>query len=142
MFALAKRASTFSDSSPYKVGCVVACKNKILSVGYNTSKTHPLQREFNIKRGVNPQYPSRLHAEINALSKINDMDLDWEKVSVYIYREHKNGVPACARPCNACMQMIKSLGIKNIFYTQDGSYCHEEITENTTGKFAKEKRSA
>lgn len=136
MFSLAKRASTFSDSAPYKIGCVVAYKNKVLSIGYNTSKTHPLQMEFNRERGVSPQYPSRLHAEIHALSKIKDMDIPWEKVKVYIYRGHKNGAPANARPCHACMQMMKSLGIRNIFYTQDGSYCHEEILEDTMGKLA------
>lgn len=32
-----------SDAIPYKVGCVVAQKNKIINASFNSSKTHPMQ---------------------------------------------------------------------------------------------------
>lgn len=137
-FILARRATFFSDYRRQQVGCVVMIKNKVLAVGYNCDKTHPLQKEYNKFRINKFRGTHRLHAEIHALSQIKDMDIDWRKVEVYIYRETKAGRPALARPCNSCMQMMKSLGIRKIFYTTDDGYAHEYLTEKTIGKGHKE----
>lgn len=65
-----------------------------------------------------------LHAEMSCLIQIKDMDIDFSKVELYIYRENKNGVAMC-RPCKACMKIIDDLGIKRIHYTTYGGFADE-----------------
>lgn len=133
-FEMARKASTFSDYPKRKIGCIVTYKNKVISVGYNCTKSHPLQAKYAKYRGIVTPMPVSLHAEMAALLKVKDMDIDWKRVSVYIFRTHKDGSLANCRPCNACMSLIKELGIKNIYYTNDEAFCHEEITSHTYGK--------
>ena len=48
-------------------------------------------------------------------------DIDWSKVHVYVYRicnGKKHGY-GNARPCPACMNAIKDMGIKNVYYTDE-----------------------
>lgn len=66
-----------------------------------------------------------LHAEISCLLQIKDMDIDFSKINLYIYREDKNGNLAMCRPCKACMKFIDDLGIKHIYYTTDKGFAKE-----------------
>lgn len=100
----------------------------MLAVGYNTNKTHPIQKKYNRYRkikygGTEPM--AALHAEVSCLIQIKDMDIDFNKVELYVYRENRNGDLAISRPCAACMKMIDSLGIKTIHYTTDGGFADE-----------------
>lgn len=72
----------------------------------------------------------KLHAEMMCLLNIRDMDIDFSKVELYIYREDKNGNLAICRPCAACMKMIDNLGIKKIHYTTDGGFANETRNVN------------
>jgi deoxycytidylate deaminase len=133
-FNFAKEAAKFSDFNRYNwyisIGCVIIYKSCVLSVGFNTNKTHPLQKEYNkyrtFKNPKNNIY-HKLHAELMCLNKIKNLDIDWSKVEIYIYRENKEGMKALAYPCKACKEFIKSLGIKHIFYTGSDSYCEERL---------------
>lgn len=103
-------------------------KNHILSVGYNTNKTHPIQKKYNKYRdmeydGIEPS--SGLHAEMMALLGLKDMDIDYSKVKLYIYREDNDGKLRNCRPCEACMELIDRMGIKKIFYTTENGYATE-----------------
>lgn len=130
LFNIAKEVSTFSDFAGPHIGAVVVCGKTILSTGYNSNKTRPLQHRYNIYRHFN-DYQSSIalgHAEINALSRLIGKEIEWERVSIFVYRELKNGEKACSRPCSACMNLIKDLGIKNIYYTDEhGNYCKEKV---------------
>lgn len=130
LFNIAKEVSTFSDFVGPHIGAVVVCGKTILSTGYNSNKTRPLQHRYNIYRHFN-DYQSSIalgHAEINALSRLIGKEIEWERVSIFVYRELKNGEKACSRPCSACMNLIKDLGIKNIYYTDEhGNYCKEKV---------------
>lgn len=129
-FMIAKEMATFSDFNGPHIGAVVVDNKTILSTGYNSYKTRPLQHRYNIYRhfkDYDTSYASG-HAEINALSRLIGKEIKWDKVSIFIYRELKNGSRACARPCVACMQLIRDLGIKNIYYTNEfGEYCKEKV---------------
>lgn len=119
-----------SDAIPYKVGCVVAQKNKIINASFNSSKTHPMQKHFNKERYSADNTPHRVHAEIHALAPFVEEDIDWKNVTVYIARKRKcDGENGMSRPCPACMKMIKSLGIKNIVYTTDFGIAKEQLDE-------------
>jgi deoxycytidylate deaminase len=124
-FYKAKKASEFSDFKRYHVGCIAVYKGYILSVGYNSNKTHPIQKIYNKERFSADNTPHSLHAEIAALCLIkNRNDIDWTSVDLYIYRENKKGEPRMAKPCASCIAMIKDLGIVNVYYTKDSGYAY------------------
>lgn len=129
IFELAKSVAEMSHFWRQKVGCVVVYKKKIVSVGINSSKTHPLQKEYNAFRYPDDNTPHRMHAEIHALMQLRNADIEWSKVKLYVYRIKKNTTNGCgfARPCPACMAYIKDLGIKNIYYTTSESPVHETL---------------
>ena len=125
-FDLAKRAKDFSVFPKYNLGCVIVYKNKVISVGWNIEKENPVQKKYNRYRGYNTdKYNNYIHAEMKAIISVKDMVIDWDKASIFVYREYKDGNPAPAKPCPACTKVITDLGIKNIYYTSNGKYVHE-----------------
>lgn len=127
-FKYARNMADMSEFNKFKVGCVVVYKNKIIGQGYNSDKTHPLQQLYNQLRfeddGVSPH---KLHAEMHALIPIRNLNIDWNKVHIYIYRikkSNKNGF-GMARPCLSCMGLIKELGIREINYTTEDGFASE-----------------
>lgn len=125
-FKLAKSASEMSDFGKQAIGAVITYKGHVVSSAWNTSRTSPLQKHYNQFRrmqGGNIQH--KLHAEIHALSKIKNLDIDPRKLNIYVYREHKSGIRACAKPCPSCQKALIDAGIKNVYYTDEDSYCHQ-----------------
>jgi tRNA(Arg) A34 adenosine deaminase TadA len=94
-------------------------RNKIISYGFNSIKTHPLQKQFgSTKQSIH------LHAEIdaikNALKKISINQL--QKSDLYIARSKcisGKVVKAIAKPCIGCQRAITNFNINNVFYTQE-----------------------
>ena len=126
-FKAAKAMSELSDFPRVNIGCVAVYKHKIISSGCNSTKTNPTQKRLNIYR-FDADTPATIHAELSCLLPlINRKDIDFSNVSLYIYREYKNGELALARPCPSCMKLITELGIRNIYYTNLGGFSHEEI---------------
>ena len=128
IFKRAKEISYLSDYNRIHIGCVAVYKNHVLAVGYNTNKTHPIQKRYNKYRNMiyeNTEPKSSIHSEISCLMQIKDMDIDFVKVELYIYREDRNGNLAMCRPCAACMKMIDDLGIKKIHYTTNSGFANE-----------------
>lgn len=127
-FELAKNASKFSTYKRYHIGAVLVYKNKIISVGFNIDKENPLQKEYNKLRGLDTDsIKNSLHAEMMCILRAKKMEIDFSKCSIYVFREYRNGTIAVAKPCNACMQAIKDIGIRDVYYTGDGSYVYERI---------------
>lgn len=126
-FRVAKAMSKFSDFPKIQVGCCAVYKHKIISSGYNSMKTNPVQKRLNIYR-FDEETPATLHAEISCLLPlINRRDIDFRDVSLYIYREYKNGRLAISKPCLSCMALIRELGIRKIYYSGNDSYISEEL---------------
>lgn len=103
-FRLARESAKYADIHP-QVGATLV-KGKYHISGHNKDKTHP---EY-----ANPEKHVRksLHAELDCLARFPLEEAD----EIYVYREIQ-GIPAMARPCNHCMEFIKKLGIKRIYYT-------------------------
>ena len=133
-FNIAREVSLLSDFKRARVGAVIVEKNRIISTGHNSSKTSTIQDRYNKYREIDDSNICipRVHAEIAAITPLLKQNIDWAHTSIYVYRELKNGHISCARPCKACAQLIRELGIKKIFYTDwDGSYiCEENLNEN------------
>ena len=113
-----------------RIGCIIVYRGGIIARGSNSNKTHTFQDISNLARykNVGNRYlPSLAHAEITALAKIRYLDIDFSTVSVYVYRELRNGSLAMSRPCPACIKEIREMGIQNIYYTTPEGYCHERL---------------
>ena len=129
-FNLAHNACFYSDSPRTRLGAILVYKNKILSIGWNQNKTSPLQKSLNRERGYDVEASNAyntLHAEVNCLLKVKDLDIDWGKTSIFVYRIKKNGDSGLARPCKGCQALIKSLGIKNVYYSTDDGWGYERM---------------
>lgn len=132
-FNIAREISKMSDFNgikKVKIGCVLIYKNRVISSGCNTQKTSPIQKRLNKYRDFSEEqgFPS-LHAESNAIIHCRD-DIKWDKVSVFIYREFADGTPACARFCKGCEAFMRSKGIKDVYYTGNYGYLHENLQSN------------
>ena len=137
-FKAAEEASHFSDWPKQKLGAVIVYKNRILSVGWNTTKETSMQKKFNRFRNFDPErYPNNTHAEMNAIYRLkkeyNLKKIDMKKVAVFVYRETKDGNIGLAKPCAACEAAMRSIGITQVFYTTENSIICE--------KFSKKKKS-
>lgn len=126
-FDKAKKVSLISDFPKIHVGCVAVYHNKIIGFASNLSKTHPTQKYYNRFRENIGECDPKLHAEINCITSIKHMDINFAKVKLYIYRPRISLPTGMCRPCPSCMAAIKDLGIKNIFYTTDNGFAHEEL---------------
>lgn len=129
----AKEVAKLSDFKT-KTGCVIVYNHTIISSGCNTHKTHPIQFKYNDYR-FDKRYNTscvipKAHAEMIALSKIKYLDINWSKVKVYVYRIFNRNGFGLARPCPACMQFIKELGIKHIFYTTYDGVAEEVVVKD------------
>lgn len=133
MFKAAQEVSHEADYtgvSHVKVGCVLVYKGTVIAKGANSDKTHPQQEKYNkyrFKKAKNHYLPAKTHAEIAALSKIKELDIDFSDVQLFTYRALKDGHIAMARPCPACMAAIRNLGIRKIHYTTPDGYADEKL---------------
>ena len=125
-FRAAKAVSLLSDHQTYKIGCVVVDRHRIISSGCNSkTKCHPLQAKLDTEKyGVS--CPGRVHAEIAALLPLIRDKVDLSAASIFIFRKHKDGTLAMAKPCSNCQKVIKQLGIRKVFYTIDHGYAAEK----------------
>lgn len=126
----ARSVSLVSDFDRVHIGCVVVYNNRVISSGFNNTKTDPVQAKYNRYRNMQGNKVFHLcHAEVMALKKILNMGLDSKRITVYNYRELADGSPAISRPCPACMHMIQDLGITHIVYSTNNrnGYCVERV---------------
>jgi deoxycytidylate deaminase len=124
-FGAAKAVSELSDHR-YKMGCVVTIGSRIISSGSNSiSKCHGVQAKLD-KEMFGCESHGPLHAEVATLLPLIRKGVDLSNASLYVYREHKNGTLACARPCARCEKLIRSAGLKRIFYTVENGIAEEK----------------
>lgn len=135
MLFAARREAQSSDFDVFHVGCVIVYKRHIIGAASNSDKTHPMQKRYNQYRHFNKTkngIKHSVHAEIAALNSIPytiGKEVEWSKVKVYIYRicPGRVGGYGLAKPCEACVQALRDIGIKHIYYTGNGSYIYERF---------------
>ena len=128
-FEQSRKVALGSEFDRTHVGCIAVYKGKIIATGHNSEKTHPMQKKYNKYRkpATNLNMPPKVHAEVKCISKIRSMDIDFKKVKVFVYRVRYDQPYGMARPCPACMQALKDLGIRDVYYTTDMGFAHERI---------------
>lgn len=128
-FNSARKVAEASDFERCHMGCVAVYQGTIIGIGCNTNKTHTMQQKYNQFRNSNAskEFIPKLHAEIHCINSIKYLDINFSNVKLYVYRIRKDRPQGMARPCPACMQAIKDLGIRDIYYTTNEGYCYERI---------------
>ena len=131
-FDKTKSIAQLSEFYRAKIGTIAVYKNKIISIGINSHKTHTIQKKYDKYRNLTlnggcSAYLHSLHAEINCLLSIDTHSLDMNKLEIYSYRITKSGNMAISKPCPACRQFLKDKGIKRIHSTTYDSYVTEEL---------------
>lgn len=115
---LAFAMSKYSDYKRVHIGAVIVKKNSVISTGCNKIKSHPIQRLYN-NRYLDYHTKNCLHAEIDALIKAEDSDC--KGATLYVARRGLDNKIRLSKPCDACFNYAKDLGIKRIVYTiEDG----------------------
>jgi|TARA_R100001594_G_C3988390_1_gene251824 deoxycytidylate deaminase len=114
MIHVAKKASERSQER-FKMGAVITRGNRVLAHGFNTNKTHPKFGSGEYKK---------VHAESSAICKCIRQGISLEGACIWIYRRNE----LLAKPCPCCMELIESVGIKDIYYTDGkGSLSHIKL---------------
>ena len=134
-FDKASKVAEISDFAKINIGCVAVYQGTIIWVGFNTNKTHPMQKKYNRYRNGENFIP-KLHAEINCLNQLKHMNVNFAKVKLYIYRKCHDRPFGIARPCPSCMAAIKDFGIRDIYYTTNDGYAYEKLEKNKIGGVA------
>jgi deoxycytidylate deaminase len=93
----------------YQLCALVVKRNRVISVGYNNPKTHPLA---NTKM-------KQLHAEMDAIIGCTKAELDGAEIVVV--RARRDGKVGMAKPCRVCDDFIRRVGLRRVYYTVDGS---------------------
>ena len=121
---ISKELSNLSDFKQTHIGCCIVHKGSIISTGYNSEKSNPLQKRYNVFRNFENQerIMHKEHGEIAALSKlpwfVYENEFNLKRATIYVFRQHKNThTYAMSLPCPACMAAIKESGIGRIAYT-------------------------
>ena len=115
-----------------KLAASLVFQNEIISVGYNSLKTHPMQKRFS--KNIEAIFK---HAEVdcivNALRYVDPADL--ERTTLYVYRvkkltkDHEYWSDGYSEPCSGCKQAINHFKIKKVVYSTDEDYVYEELIE-------------
>lgn len=99
-----------------RIGAIIFKGKRIFSRGYNDIRSSSIPMKHR-------HWPESLHAEQSALLKV-----DWNKLkgcSILVYRYSKDKVVGCAKPCPMCEKIIRHVGIKNVYYSDDdGTITH------------------
>ena len=135
-FDKARQIADISDYSRIHIGCIAVYQGQVIGLGFNTNKTHPVQKFYNRYREPSDTMLPKLHAEISCINQIKHLNINFSKVKLYIYRIRKDQPFGMARPCPSCMAAIRDLGIRDIYYTTNDGYVFERLERNIKGGVA------
>jgi deoxycytidylate deaminase len=106
-------------SSPqmrYKHVAWILQKNRIVSIGVNSCRTHPIAKRLKIKKLAEGQC-----AELNACLKVGlshkDGLPDFSRFDMLIVRINKSGNFGNSRPCAGCRELIRQCGFHKVWYS-------------------------
>lgn len=92
----------------HELCALVVSKNRVLSVGYNQPKTHPISSDT---------AQQQLHAEMDALLRCSETDAGGAEIIVV--RTKPSGKPGLAKPCEVCQGILRRFGVRRVFFTID-----------------------
>lgn len=106
-------AQGVQDFPYHRHAAAIYIGNRLISVGVNQRKSHPLQAKFG--KNADSVY---LHAEIaaivNALRVVSPKDL--ESAILYVAKYSPTG-KVLSKPCKGCQKAIGYFGFKDVYWT-------------------------
>lgn len=111
---LRKAATTKQVVTRYNHAAAIVHKGKILSVGVNQNKTHPIMSSFSRREEA-----LNLHAELDAIQKALKLypREQFKQFELYSLRLDSDGRLANAKPCQGCQGAIITFEIGSVWYT-------------------------
>jgi deoxycytidylate deaminase len=90
---------------------------KLLSIGMNSPKTHPLNLKYNYinKQKANISDVVGTHSELSSVIKLGYQDCSG--LVMVNTRINRNNKLDYSFPCNGCMEMIKKLNFDKVVYS-------------------------
>jgi len=106
-FRIAQKVALKSPHPQHRMGAVIVKGNRILSTGYN---------EFRYSKYI--KTPT-LHAEASAILKLlrESRFNDLVGSELYVTRWTPGGRIGLAAPCRSCMELIRSVGIRRVAFS-------------------------
>jgi cytidine deaminase len=111
---LSSRLST----TRYSVGSSLLLDSGDVIFGYNSHKTHPLQKKYTAN-------PSKifLHAEVHALAKYRQRRIvDAIKLIIVTRTTRKGNEQAGSRPCDGCLSCIMAFDVEKLLFYEDNTW--------------------
>lgn len=99
----------------YPFVCLLTQGSKVLSVGYNSHKTHPCAKDNRTES---------LHAELDCINRARET----EGTTLYVLRVRKLGFGK-AKPCPFCQAAIQKAKIKKVVYTNTADTLSYTVTK-------------
>jgi hypothetical protein len=102
-------------------------KNKLVAIGINQCKTHPinlLNRKISKVTGLDYSDQKHICSEFNAILKLKrKTNIDTKKCTLINIRYDNNGKLALAKPCQSCQSLLRFFSFKKVIWTgNDGKY--------------------
>ena len=102
-------------------------KNKIITIGYNSKKTHPLNLKhpkISKETGENISDQKYVCSELSAIKKLKNLtNIDCSKCVMVNIRYNRNKKIAFSKPCMSCENLLKTHSFKKVIWTDDlGKY--------------------
>lgn len=97
----------------FRVAAGLVLRNRIISVGWNRTKSHPFQRRHT-------KHPEAIysHAETMAIHEATKRHfVDLSRATLYVVRVSAKGERALARPCVGCLDAITDYDIPRVIYS-------------------------
>jgi deoxycytidylate deaminase len=116
MKKLLKIAEKVEPVSKARLAAAILYKKKIVSVGTNKYKTHPIMYKF--KKNDQAIF---LHAEVDAIVKASKKltEKQMGKAELIVVRVLNDGTPAISKPCDGCKLCISDYNIKKTYYIKE-----------------------
>lgn len=96
---------------------ILVSAGRVLSVGFNSYKTHPTWGSGPLKT---------LHAEAAAIRRAVSRGIDVRGSTIFVVRNNKGQGGRMSKPCNGCQTIIEQYGISKIVYTDETGAVIEE----------------
>lgn len=120
---LCKVAENALPVSGARVASALVYRKRILAIGSNLAKTHPMQHKYT-------KHTCKIHAELNTLLKAYKIfpNLNYKNTTLYISRIKRprayaeSWITGIAKPCLGCSEIISFFNIVNVVYTTEIGY--------------------
>jgi deoxycytidylate deaminase len=98
-------------------------KKKIVAIGTNQQKTHPVHlknRKVSLRTGEDFSDQKHTCSELNAIIKLKNLtNIDTKNCTLVNLRYDRNRNLALARPCMSCIKLLQQYKFRSIVYTNE-----------------------